>query len=70
MQKIEAFQRRALKVKSYIKVSDIRRALQSSMRASTEETEMIVAALDQIGVGKLWRDERGILWYQALRSMG
>jgi len=70
MQKIEVFQRRALKVKSPEKVSEIRKALQSNMRATPVETEMIVNALDQIGVGKLSRDQQGTLCYQALRSIG
>ncbi len=69
MQKIEAFHRRALKVKSKVKVSEIRKSLQSCMRASPADTEKIVNALDHIGVGKLSRDERGTLWYEALRSI-
>jgi len=70
MQLIEAFHKRALKVKKVMKVSEIRKALQSDMRATPAETELIVAALNQIGVGKCSRDERGTLCYQALRPLG
>ncbi len=70
MQKIEAFQKRALKVKVMMKVSAIRRALQSDMRATPAETELIVNALNRLGIGRLWCDEQGILWYQALKRIG
>ncbi len=70
MQKIEAFQKRALKVNAMMKVSAIRRALQSDMRATPAETDLIVNALHRIGVGKLYRDECGTSWYQALRQIG
>lgn len=70
MQVIEAFHKRALKVRTLMKVSDIRKALQSDMRASPAETEIIVFALDRIRVGKCTRDDRGTLWYEAIRPLG
>jgi hypothetical protein len=70
MQKILAFQNKALKVRKLCRVSDIRKALHSPMRASKAETELIVSALHEIGVGRLLRDERGTLSYQALKPLG
>jgi hypothetical protein len=70
MQVIEAFHKRALKVRTLMKVSDIRKALQSDMRASLAETEIIVFALDRIRVGKCTRDDRGTLWYEAIHPLG
>jgi hypothetical protein len=70
MQKIQAFHNKALKVEKPSKVSGIRKALNSPMRATTAETELIVTALNKIGVGRLSRDDKGVLWYQALKPMG
>ena len=70
MQKIQAFHNKALKVEKVSKVSGIRKSLNSPMRATTAETELIATALNKIGVGRLSRDEKGVLWYQALKPMG
>jgi hypothetical protein len=70
MQKILAFHSKAHKVNKACKVSEIRKALHSPMRASKEETELIVNALHQIGVGRSWKDERGTRWYQSLKPLG
>jgi len=70
MQKILAFHSKAHKVNKASKVSEIRKALHSPMRTSKEETELIVNALHQIGVGRSWKDERGTRWYQSLKPLG
>ncbi len=70
MKKILAFHARARKVIEPRLVTSIRKALASPMRATPAETELIARSLHQIGVGRVTKDHKGRLCYQAIKHLG
>lgn len=69
MQKILHFHNTALKVKSPVRITDLRVKPVSAMRLSPAEAEMVANALQELGYGRVSTDEKGKLCYQALKPL-